>query len=242
MFFKKSLVVAVLSIVSMMVCATSTQAQNFAGTAIPVPSSVSFIDHRVMPGESCELITRRYYGVEDAGLLLPDNPWLAPRPVWTKSGLSFRIHPGEYIRIRWAGSPIASQPQQQPIQIIESSFTSTPAFWIGFGILTIMLIVLSIIIGILWKGRRDGQVFVQQAPPAPAQAVAHHHTHAYPPMSLNVSGHVTHEQVGVAPVAPVAPSPAPAGPDAPAGGGVQNQGARSPVGFKSEKECGQGKG
>jgi hypothetical protein len=241
MFTKNRLVIVILGIMTMMVCATSTQAQNFAGT-VSVPSSVSFIDHRVLPGESCELITRRYYGVEDAGLLLPENPWLAPRPVWTKNGLSFRIHPGEYIRIRWAGSPLVVQQPQQPIQILENSFMSTPAFWIGFGILTIMLITLSIIVGILWGGRRvsgihESHVFNNNTSQPEMRYNEMHHTHEHQHQHQHQHKHTS--VVEVKTESPVVPGGG-------GGGGPQAQnrggGNSSSVGFKSEKECGQGKG
>jgi hypothetical protein len=230
MFNLNKFIFAIVAMVIMTALSTSEMsAQNFAGTAISVSSSVGFIDHRVMPGESVELIARKYYGVENPGVLLFENPWLHRRMVWRKGAWTYLIHSGEYIRI----STGVQQPQiQQPIQILENSFMSTPVFWIGFGILTLMLITLSIIIGILWGGRRNGGGGMQQAP---AQAVAHHHTHAYPPMSINVNGHITHEQVGAA-LAPAAP----VGPDAPegggSGGGPQNQGARSPVGFKKSEK------
>ncbi len=224
MFFQKSLVVAILSIVSMMVCATSTQAQqNYFAPA----KTQDVFNHFVQPGESCELIARKYYLVEDASLLLAENPWLANRPLWGRNGvISYRIHPGEVIRIKLGQQPTYFQ-SQQPIQVVENSFMNSPVFWIAVGFFFVMLIALSIIIGILWGGGRRGYYAVQGNAPH-----GMHHTHDH-----NHAGVVEVQyssNPGGTPVAPIAP--------ADGGGGPQNEGARSPVGFKkADAECGQGK-
>jgi hypothetical protein len=232
----KKFIFALVALVIMTAVSTSEMVAQNQNYFTPVEKTDDIFNHWVKAGESCESITRMYYGKEDANLLLPENPWLASRPVWGRNGvISYWIHPREVIRIKLGQQPTYFQPQQS-IRVVENSFMDSPVFWIGVGFFFLMLIALSIIIGILWGGRRG----MQQAP-TPAPRVIHHTIHTNHPMNMYVNGHITHEQVWTAPVAPT--SPAPAGPDAPAdgGGGVQSKGARSPVGFKLEKECVEGK-
>ncbi len=150
----------------------SAQPLNPTGYLVPVNQSPNFnwATHQVMPGESLAQIARRYYNNEDFTLLIADNPFLQYRALFNEAGkiVNYKIYPGELLNVRifygdnnWGSStppqPAISYPTEEaPVYKSDSVYgLSGGILWFMFGMIVLIVIVLSIIIGMMWHRRHD---------------------------------------------------------------------------------------
>jgi len=146
------------------------------------PSNYTLAQHLVMPGEALEQISRIYYGSEDLTIILADNPFLQFRARFDTKGnvTKYMIYPGDQLLVR---SYNAVSSTAEPVACVpdSTSFTSEPWFWIIIGVVFLLVVAVSILIGRSSRNNVScfGHYFPCRVPVIQQQSQTVQHTHRH---------------------------------------------------------------